>query len=51
MEGRKEEAGDEGVGVQGIAGEIGLGPATVLARVSRVGDSTLRISAITLIYG
>ena len=34
---RKEEAGDE---EQGIAGDIGLGPAIQLATMSRAGDST-----------
>ena len=35
---RRVEARVEGDGVQGIAGEIGLGPAIQLARVSRAVD-------------
>ena len=38
MEGRMVEAGDEVVGVQGIAGEIGFGLAIQLASVSRTGN-------------
>jgi hypothetical protein len=38
MEGRNEEARDEEDEVQGIAGEIGLGPVFQLASVSRAFD-------------
>ena len=43
------EAGDEVVGVQGIAGEIGFGLAIQLASVSRTGDYPRSTFAIALV--
>ncbi|MCX6698392.1 MAG: hypothetical protein NTV68_00465 [Methanomicrobiales archaeon] len=42
--------GDEVEEVQGIAGEIGLGPAIQLATVSRAGDYPQSTFAIALVH-
>ncbi|MCX6698380.1 MAG: hypothetical protein NTV68_00405 [Methanomicrobiales archaeon] len=47
--GRRLEAGDEGVRVQGIAGDIELDPAIQLATVSRANDYPRSTFTIVLV--